>query len=336
MTISTIGKTTAPESRDHASFTDWIVNELEVGTKTDEQIGEGYNDSLFTTTASIDFVDANIDQGSNNTLMRAAAGESFNDHADKLTNALYPNQSNGVLIEKTSGSSSVITTNLAKLEIEGLQIVKASGYGGVLLNSNNGTTGDRIVRSCMMLAAATSNVFTASVRDFDFISSNLLFDGSNSGTCLTASYGTIVNVDGCNIVRTRGASTTRGLREIGSGSLDIHNSAIFGFTTLSTGNVTGDYNASDLAIGFGSNNQASKTYADQFEDITYNGTWESSTADFTPKTTGDLNGNGNSATLPTLDILEQTRSGDYIGARDIVSGGGPTGNPWNYYAQQAA
>lgn len=330
MVTKTIGTT----SRDFSTVAAWIVY-LEALTYVDDEIGEMYNDSIFGITAAIDFIDANIDQSTFSTILRAAPGESFNDHANKLTNALWANQSNGVLIERTSGTSDMFVSDLSKFEIEGLQIVKDTGYGDVIKWMTTASAGDKVVAGCIVQHNGTGTGRVARLRDTDIISSLLVCDSGSSSTCLLSDYGTGVNIDGSALVRTETAGSTTALLEAGSGVITMRNSAAFGFNTLDTNNVTGDFNASDLAIGFGSNNQASKTYADQFEDITNNAAWESSTADFTPKTTGALNGNGDSATLPTLDILEQTRSGDYIGARDIVAGA-PTGNPWNYYAQQAA
>jgi hypothetical protein len=60
-----------------------------------------------------------------------------------------------------------------------------------------------------------------------------------------------------------------GFTKVGGNSVTVENCAVFGFSNFNSGTVsglTGSNNCSDQTIGFGSSNQASKTYANQFQN----------------------------------------------------------------------
>jgi hypothetical protein len=110
----------------------------------------------------------------------------------------------------------------------------------------------------------------------------------------------------------------------------IKNTAIFGFTNAdSSWNASSDYNGtSDSTLATGSNNQTSLTYANQFENTGAT----AANSDFRLKAGATLIDTGTSSGMPSVDIVNQTRSGSYdIGAWEVQSAA--TGNPWNYYAQ---
>lgn len=90
-------------------------------TADEQWIGEVYNDGLISTTGSQSLTGKTTD-ATRNVILRAAAGQSFNDHANKRTNPLRVNQSNGATITITSGSSVFVLTIAANYTVvEGLQ-----------------------------------------------------------------------------------------------------------------------------------------------------------------------------------------------------------------------
>lgn len=310
-------KTIGTAARQYSTVAAWIVY-LDALTFTENEIGEMYNDSTFTDQPY--FNKSNISNGGNTVHLAAASGESFADHADKLTNALYPAVANGVLMLRTSSSGSILRADIANFEMDRIQFVNTTTYGNCLRTDSSTFTGT-ISQNIFLIQ--NSDSYACNVRNTFFENNLVIADGRSGCFGVRCIYGN-TTVNGCTIVRTDTA-TGIGLDSGGSGTRTWTNNAVFGFSTnWDAAGWSGSYNASDSTIPQGTNNQESLTYADQFEDITHNADYTASSADLRAKSSGTLNGNGNSATLPTLDILDQTRANDYIGAHE-VAGAPPSG-----------
>jgi hypothetical protein len=90
----------------------------------------------------------------------------------------------------------------------------------------------------------------------------------------------------------------------GSGVSTITNCALYGFTNSSVDNThfAGSNNSSNVAIGFGTSNQASKTYANQFQNTS------DATRDFREKAGADLFNTGvTDTTNAPIDIAGTSR-----------------------------
>ena len=250
------------------------------------------------------------------------SGASFADNANKLTNALRYNAANGAGIRTTGGYATaavVVSTNftrLSKLQISGI----GSQTAGI---SNTGNS--CVVDQCII------------VGDFFGITS-----GGNSVTVLN----TLAITDapsrlGATAIRTVAASmscyncTAVGYSDVvpsatsaafyaSYGAMLLKNCAGFGHNLF--GRVAGgpgfsgssSNNASDKTISFGTANQPSLTYADQFENTA------SGTADFRTKTGATLIANGVDLTASgvTVDIVGSARADPFdIGAWQVA---GPT------------
>lgn len=312
-------KSIGTSARDYSTVAAWIVY-LDALTFTEDETGEMYNDSTFSVGGT--FANGNISNGGNTVRLTAATdegGQSFIDDADVLTNALYPAAANGVLIAKTSGGGVIMTVTIANFIMDRLQLVDTTAYGGCLVTSTSTFTGT-IAQNIFL--TQNTNSYACTIRNTAFENNLIVADGRGGSSGINCLYGN-TTVNACTIVRTDTATGT-GLNSGGGGTRTWTNNAVFNFSTnWDAAGWSGSYNASDSTIPQGTNNQESLTYADQFEDITHNADYTASNADLRAKSSGTLNGNGNGATLPTLDILDQTRSEDYIGAHEVAAVGGP-------------
>jgi hypothetical protein len=102
-------------------------------------------------------------------------------------------------------------------------------------------------------------------------------------------------------------------------SITIKNTGIFGVSNFASVSFTGNNNASNATIGWGTDNQASLTYADQFEEPSS----ASGTQDYRLKTGAALVDNGAdlSGSGVTTDIVGTARGATYdIGAWEVASG----------------
>jgi hypothetical protein len=246
----------------------------------------------------------------------AASGQSFRDHADKLTNPLRYTPANGVSIYLTGSAVNHIidSTSQAYTRVSGLQFRRgATGYviGAIRLGATS-RFGESIVR----------------------------FDNGNGGTAVTMYSGTVANsVIYCTDADGRGVSLTNdssgiknctihgvgaahGIAASYSAAHRVDNTAVFGFTATVSNTAffsgSSSNNATNLAsFGFGSSNQVSLTASDQFESVT------STTEDFRAKATGVLDTNAvrDATNTADLDIIGQSRSTTTptIGAWENVS-----------------
>ena len=234
-------------------------------------------------------------------IMTAAAGQSFVDNANKLTNALNYDPANGVAINNLSGYAGI--TGTRKVEISNLQITLAA-------NSNfyfTGGGGSLLVKNCILYKCFfVENVSTT----------NCLMYGNNQAVQNQASPVYHRNT-------TFIGTGTGNFSNVGGIGLLVKNCTFFAFTGIvaQTDTANSTYNATDLA-SFGwtaTGNIVSQTFANQFENI------GSGTEDFRVKTGAGLIGVGirDQTFTNDLDIVGSARSTG-------VSPSGPTIGAWEY------
>lgn len=285
---SSIGAT----GRDYSIMQAW-EDACPANLVTSDQIwkGECYNDSEFTSALTISGITTD---STRYVWLTAAAGQSFQDHADVRTNPLYYDKSKGVGIKVASAT--VISSTVNYTVISRLQVWLSSGF----LNRTIDMSGsDCVAKDCIFVSSYDYSVFS-----FGAVASNkainCAFISLHSGTATPCRSGTYIN---CTNVRPSGytAGGTAFARNYG---LSVKNSAVFGFTTFRSGTgssyYTGSYNGSDCsADAQDTNSTGGLTFADCFE---------STTNDFRLKAGSPLIGAGNTdATNAPLDISGFTR-----------------------------
>ena len=243
------------------------------------------------------------------------AGASFVDNANKLTNALRYNASNGAAIRQGTGYGGAAAvfntafTRVSKLQFAATQnIDKGVTVGGASV----------AVDQCIMLGRHVGMEVTASsviARNSLFISSVAPRNDSGALVVVSGSV-TAYNCTGVTYSGGSPAGLSSAFRNAYATML-LRNCAGFGFpyfTRVTALSGSCSNNASDQTIAAGTANQQSLTYADQFENTT------SGAADFRIKTGATLINNGAdlSGVGITTDIIGTSRVGTYdIGAWEI-------------------
>jgi hypothetical protein len=228
--------------------------------------GEMYNDAEFTATTNIS---AHTTSSSAKIILTAAAGQSFQDHANVRTNALTDNQSLGVKIRRTTGYTNCVqvsgvvvnytisrlmmqTTNVNSVPFNGTTLCHNAIIKDCLMRTNNsatstGTFGDfsgdsaKIINCIVLQTHATGAVMsmrTGVVYNSTFIRSSDLTPAGNGMLC--KNYG-VAFMFSCAIFGATTPAATAGVGAWQSGS---------------------SHNATDAASGLpGSNNQHSVSYS---------------------------------------------------------------------------
>lgn len=311
-TTSTIGTS----SRNYSTLQAW-EDACPSNLVTNDEIwkGECYNDSEFSSAINISGITTD---STRYVWLTTASGQSFADNANKLTNALKYNQSNGVGLRITGSYNKLVTvsSNINVL-IEKFQFNFDSTYSSNYYIPIEGASPDKVIfKQCIYESRRTTS---NDVRTSTWINSLFI----QRGTSFTNTFVRQCHLYNCTIVRPSdlGASSSTAVSALYSG-YNLKNCAIFGFATATTtsggGSWTASYNASDSATLPGSNNQTSLTYSSQFENV------NDSTRDFRAKSGGSLaNGTPDTGNTGGIDIVGQTRSGSapYIGAWEIVASG---------------
>lgn len=270
---------------------------------------ECYNDSEFTAASALLLVSGQTTDATRNITFKCAAGQSFRDHASVRSNALFYNASNGVAWRVTGSYTQCVRVETNYTTFDGLQIAApdATAARGIIVAANNVTVRNSIVyaRDCFRDVGGPTGLLI--VNNLLVSRAGQIYSGAaSSGRC---EYNTMVRTTSGGTVATTTYAT-----------MTIENNAIFNFTTGWTagtgGTVNGGYNCTDLASAPGSNNQVSKTFANQFE---------STATDFRAKASGSDLANGTPATsYATVDISNTARSATtpWIGCWEHAAGGG--------------
>jgi hypothetical protein len=285
-----------------------------------------YNDSEFTDSVTIA---GHTTSGTNYVKLTAATGQSFQDHAGVRTNALFYDQTKGVglTIDDTDGDWA-IKVDEDFVTIDRLQVKRTNNFyvnvGGQGLITFSNAYPNSVLKDCICAKTYSGTNPIVLMRDAKAI--NLLI--TDSGATATSNAlgllekGSAIN---CSVYRIGAASGNGVVRTYTNNQNTLLNCAVFGWTANfdgTTGWTAGSgYNCTNSATAPGSNNQVSKTAANQVT---------STTNDFSLKSGGDcINlGNTDSTNAPN-DISGFARGagtlGD-IGAWEFSGGGGGASN----------
>jgi len=320
-TTSSIGTT----SRNYSTIAAWNS-----AFTTGGWIGQCYNDSEFLVTSTITISAAT--NASDFYTLQTAAGQGFKDNVNAQTNGLPGyNQTNGVGVRTTTGYTSIISN--ASTDYVTIQYIQwycaNTGSGG-----NSSFFAVRFFSTAQTHCIIDSNVMqntgpgTTADPPFEMSSgtviNNFILALSNKSGMQTSTPGTLIL---CNntIVCPASVGNTQAAFKTANGGLTVTaiNNCWFGFTSFQSAAAvfSGNNNASDLAISFGSANQASLTYSAQFNN---------SASNWIPASSGSaLVDNGATATtqIPAaIDIVGTSRpqgSAWDIGCWELKSGAPP-------------
>ena len=310
----TVTKTIGATGRDYATINDFFAA-IPADLVALDELWEGviYPDSGNTITApGGGFVlGARTTDVTRCVRLKCAAGASFKDHANKLTNALRANSSNGILLTKSSYGQTMSIG--ADLELIGLQIehtATGSGVNVAVTYDKRLTLRDSIIQSvdrCMngMVAGSEPRLY------------NSLLISSLSGGCRSAGGGTVTGIaKGCTFVAN--ASAGYPIRMEWRPVL-IKDCAYFGMSAAPYGtSYTGSTNNATDQTSFpaGVTGTHSLTQANQFEVVNFAG----GTNDFRVKAGSDLIGAGVADADISTDIIGTTRADPpTIGAWDYAA-----------------
>lgn len=191
-------------------------------------------------------------------------GHSWKNHANVRTNPYVYDVSKGVGFSANDFLAAVILINNDWVIVDGLQ-AKRSGnsYSKVTCEFGAGTGNSWLLNS--IIAKTQSGASGIAIMDAA-TAINTLFYNQHATVGLGVSFqggGTGLNLTIVNGAAAGGTAITTAY-----GSPTISNTAVFGFTTVSSGGaLLGNYNCTDGASIVGANSQANLTYADQFENI---------------------------------------------------------------------
>lgn len=284
-------------------------------------IGQCFNDSEFAVTAAISLTGKSTNVTDFITLTTGAA-QSFVDNAGVQSNPLRYDATKGVGVRRTTNYNQLFNISEDYCTLTKLQIAHAgtSINQQPITNTANHSTYDKLIVENSGNAGTFATVNMGGTTALLF--TNSLVVARNAGVGVGNGYGgaTCVNV---TAVCPSDVTATAAAFACPSGTMTLKNVAGYGFTAFTSGAGTfaGSNNSSDQAIGFGSSNQASKTYASQFIATA------NATRDFRAKTGGDLIDHGvtDTSDAGTTDIAGTTRpSGSSwdIGAWELVAAGG--------------
>lgn len=322
MATKSIGAT----GRDYATFALHAAYVDALNALAAPEIGEAYNDAEFSVAGNIATYTGFTADATNKLTIRPATGQGFKDHASAATNPLKYDQAKGVGLKCTDAYSQAVTIEVNHTTLSGLQILHtAANNRQCIRNRTDSAFSGIALENAILEKAASTTDFIAEWIAGTIRNSLLVQRGTGIG--LSLNYPTSgVTLHNVTIVRPSDISAAASGVEHkgGSGTTTMINCAVFGFTNIvnTAARFTGSNNASNVAIGFGSANQASLTYTSQFEDTT-----DAAGFDFRAKSGGALLDNGTNTGTPATDIIGQAISNTTrdIGAWEFQAGGGPAG-----------
>ncbi len=258
-----------------------------------------YNDSEFTITAEVLFNGTSGTSSTRTVTVTAAAGESFIDHADVLTNALKYDASKGVAFRRTTNYQGIIQFDYQWVRcsrIQGRHDNGGSATSGISITSNS------IIRDCISGGKGSAG-FTIDTSTAKIINCLCIAELVTDGFLLVNG----ADAYNCTAVMPDDLTASGDGFEVIYGPSEALNCASFGFVNGFNGSYSSSpssgHNATDDTTAPGADNQVSKTFADQFENV------DDATQDWRAKD-GDLDGNGtrDEGNTDDLDIVGQARS----------------------------
>jgi len=313
--MAIITKSIGTSSRDYSTLQAW-EDSIPASMGSDSYVGECYNDSEFT--GKLTFSGSST--GASNTItLKCATGQSFRDNASIQTNALRYNQSNGVGISNASYATNIISVSEDYVTIDGLQVKKIT-YGNRCFYSNLTTLTHNTYKNCILELGTSNGSDVAQTRSETWINCLFIGYGGTGSPAILLPYSSPKFIN-CTVVRPSDytSSTAAAFKtNTTPGGMTVKNCAVFGYNSVTDadGSFSGSNNCSDKTIGFGTSNQASKTYANQFVNTT------AASGDFKIKTGSDCIDTGVTDTAASPDIAGTTRpqgSAYDIGCWELVS-----------------
>lgn len=324
MTISTVGSA--------HTYTTWQAWENAAdATLTAPWEAEAYidNGTWFTTNGTTLTLAGITTSGTNFIEARPATGEGISTGIG-AAGPLRADFTKGVGLQNTNAYGHAVLIQTDYTTLRGLQLV-TTGNGGDAVVYNNNAFGTISMLNCLVEGQSASNTgqlvrWSAG----DIKSCHIVGHSARSAGIGFQDWigGSVIN---CTVAIAADDSDGTNAFHVNSGTgISITNTAFFGFTndTNSDGSFTGSNNASDVAIGFGSSNQASVTYANQFEAVNW------ATRDFRAKAGGALISNATSTGAPSTDIVGQSFT-NTIGAWQYQAAGNSIPPIMNSYRQRS-
>lgn len=288
------------------------------------EVGQLLNQTFSSSSALVTFAGTTTSP-TNAITLTTAAGASFRDNANKLTNALRANASNGALVQLTGGYDNAITVSVANVTFQGLQVDCTTGPSRAI-NAASGPS--CTIDSCLLQARPAGSDGVVNLSGTGGICRNsVLVNAGSGGGGIPTQGGSILD---CTIVRAaaNAAAGTGVARSYGDPL--IQGTAIFGFSSATTGavNASSDYNATDLSsLGTGypatAHNLTSRAFGSQFQDT---GSTLAS-ADWRLKAGSSLIDAGTAISGITTDVVGTTRATPDVGAWEVAAAATSAGPP---------
>jgi hypothetical protein len=265
---TTVTSTIGTASRDYSTIQAW-EDACPASLTAVDQVwrGECYNDNEFLETSAFAllFLGGITSDATRYVELTAAAGESFQDHADVRTNPLRYDQAKGVGLRKTSNYLGVIDVDISAFKVSRLQI-KCDGAGRAI--NDSGDSGELVSRSLQTIQDCILDGTSANVVNLGaptLINCVCIYRGTTGNAINGHVY---LECFGCTVIQPIDILPVSGAAfgaNYNTNSVLV-SCAAFGFTTFVSNEARFDAlvcknNASDLSSGVvGSNNQTSVTF----------------------------------------------------------------------------
>jgi hypothetical protein len=312
---TTVTSSIGTSSRDYSTVTAWEAA-CPANLVTADQIwrGECYNDSEFDEQALL----SGITTDSTRYLeLTAAAGQSFQDHADVRTNPLRYDQAKGVALKSgVSDFTGPLRNECNFTRLSRFQVLARTGGGGGGTNyalQSAGVNRRIFIDDCIFQSHAAQVV---SLRDYVIRNCAVISERAGSGAIHTNDFTALSDAHHCAFVNVNASAGGTAALNSGGGSAppNFYNCAVFNFSTLF--NVENRFNDfqycatdrpstdADGILGATTGSIFGLALAGQFEEET-----GASTCDLRLATGSDLEDAGNSGIsgTPTTDISGVTR-----------------------------
>lgn len=317
----TAASTTISAARDFSLSASWdAFMPASLVTAGNSYVGEFYADSVFSASAPTLSISGHTTDSTHTITAKCAAGHAHYDNANALTNQRRYNSAYGVAFTTSGGTGRVISINNDDVTIDGFMVLDGTSGGAI-----QQIAGSRcVIKNCIFESdmstsgGGTINTYSATVINCLAVNSN-----GGAGTVSNGGNSQFHNVTNVQI----GSASSSGFRGNYDSPLYL-NCDSFGFATAfsNTSNGSNDYNASGDTSAPGAHSIKSKTFANQFVNIT-----NTSARDFRVKAGADLIGAGTRDATYTadLDIIKQPRStsAPTIGAEEYTPPAGTSVTP---------